>query len=65
LIYKGSLINVCDNSGGKIVKCIQICNNNKFAIINSLILVTLKKVLYGKKVKKKIFYLGLLVCVKY
>jgi ribosomal protein L14 len=65
MIFKGSLIQVGDNSGGKIVKCINIFNKENWGTLGSLLLVTLVKFSQGKKVKKKQFYLGLLVRIRY
>jgi len=65
MIFKGSLIQVGDNSGGKLVKCINIFNKQNWGSLGSLLLVTLVKFSQGKKVKKKQFYLGLLVRARY
>jgi len=53
MIFKGSLLEVGDNSGGKIVKCINVFNKENWGTVGSLLLVTLVKFSQGKKVKKK------------
>jgi len=65
MIYKHSLLGIADNSGAKVLKTIHVINKLKFGKVGDLILVTLLKFLHGKKVKKKTFYLGLIISVKY
>jgi len=65
MLYKQSLLGIADNSGAKVLKTIRVVNKLKFGKVGDLILVTLLKFLQGKKVKKKTFYLGLIVSVKY
>jgi len=65
MIYRGSKLKVSDNSGGYIAKCLRVINKSKWAGLGGLILVTLHKFLWGKKVKKKVFYLGLVVNTRY
>jgi ribosomal protein L14 len=65
MIYKGTLLLVNDNSGGKVAKCLHNISKKKSGNLGDLILVTLYKYVFGKKVKKKVFYLGLIVCLKY
>jgi len=45
MLYKGSTLKICDNSGGSLAKCLRIINKNKWARLGSLILVTLHKFL--------------------
>ena len=73
MIQIGSLLNVIDNSGVKIVKCLKIKNNSnkKYATIGDLIYVVIKELRYnsfGKKkivnFKKKDMLIALVVLVK-
>jgi large subunit ribosomal protein L14 len=65
MIYIQSKLRVADNSGGKIVKCINVIGKSKIAKIGQIILVCLSKLVNNKKVKKKIIYLGLIISIQY
>lgn len=60
---KGTNLIVGDNSGGKIVQCINVMGSSKqrYAAMGKVLLVTAKKVKSGKKIKKKKFYQGILI----
>ena len=65
MIHIQTKLNVVDNSGGRLVRCINIIGKQKSAKVGQLILVTLLKLISNKKVKKKVMYLGLIVSVQY
>lgn len=65
MIKKGTKFYVSDNSGAKIVKCIDIVGNRRIANIGNFILVTLRKCSNNVKVKKRNLYLGLILNLKY
>ena len=64
MIIIGTKLNIVDNSGGKIAKCIKVIKKKKTASIGSIILVSLKKFLNRRKVKKRVIYIGLIIGVK-
>lgn len=65
MIIKESIVNSADNSGAKFLKCIDVLNKkNSVAIIGDTILVSVKKFVHRKKLKKKMIYFGLLVTTK-
>ena len=64
MIIIGTKLNIVDNSGGKIAKCIKVINKKKTASIGNIILVSLKKFLNRRKVKKRVIYIGLIIGVK-
>jgi len=64
MIILGTKLNVVDNSGSKIAKCIKVLNKKKAATIGSIILVSLKKFANRRKVKKRIIYVGLIIGIK-
>lgn len=65
MIYIGTNVNISDNSGAKLGKCLKIVGGKKIGSIGDIILVTLKKILHRKKVKKRTTYIGLLIGIKY
>jgi ribosomal protein L14 len=65
MIIVGTKLNIVDNSGGKIAKCIKIKSKKNKASIGNIILVSLKKFLNRRKVNKRIIYIGLIVGIKY
>jgi large subunit ribosomal protein L14 len=50
-MQKGTLCNVIDNSGARVVKCIQVYKRS-VAKPGNLLVVSIKKVFPGKKIKK-------------
>lgn len=62
-----SLIKVSDNSGAKNAKCIKVFGSGlkRYAYVGSLILVTVKKRINQKKIKKKTIYYGIIIVTKY
>ena len=65
MIIKESIVYSADNSGAKFLKCIGVLNKkNAVAVIGNVVLVTVKKFVHRKKLKKKFIYFGLIVTVK-
>lgn len=52
MIQKQTILKVSDNSGVRYAKCIQVYSNTIVGSINSLILVSVKNVNLGDKLKK-------------
>ena len=65
MIKIGTKLNVIDNSGAKLAKCIKLMGKQKISIVGNLILITLLKFSRSKKVKKRTVYLGLIVATSY
>jgi large subunit ribosomal protein L14 len=65
MIYIGTNVRIADNSGAKLGKCIKIIGGKKIGSIGNMVLITLKKILHRKKVKKRTIYIGLLIGIKY
>jgi large subunit ribosomal protein L14 len=59
------MLNVSDNSGARVVKCIRIYNNKKVGSIGSYILVTVRMYNAKKKIKKGEIFLALIIRTKY
>ena len=51
MIQLNSNLIVVDNSGAKIVRCIKVLNNTRYASIGDTIVVSVRKALPNKKVK--------------
>lgn len=65
MITKESIVYSADNSGAKFLKCIDVSNKrNSIAFIGNIILVSVKKFIHRKKLKKKLIYFGLLFATK-
>jgi ribosomal protein L14 len=65
MIFIGTSITIADNSGAKLGTCIKVKKGEKIGSVGSIILITLKKILHRKKVKKRTIYIGLIIGVKY
>jgi len=66
MIIKESVLHTADNSGAKFLKCIGVLNKkNGVAFIGNTLLVSVKRFLHKKKLKKKLIYFGLLVTAKH
>ena len=63
MIYVGSILSVCDNSGVKKVKCIKILGRStrKWGRAGDILIVVIKSIKVIKKIKKKDIYKGILV----
>jgi len=69
MIQKGSFLNVVDNTGARKVLCINIINSGyrqRYAIIGSTILISVKSIRFSKniKVKKGEIYKALVIKTK-
>lgn len=66
MVYKGSVIKVIDNSGARFVKCIHIFRKSfkSRARVGDMILVSAKRIIPNKKVKKGVMYKGIVVRLK-
>jgi len=53
MIYKGCCLELADNSGARLGKCILILRNYKYGKIGDLIMVILRKFFNLKKKRKK------------
>jgi large subunit ribosomal protein L14 len=65
MVFIGTKVNIADNSGARIGKCIKVKGKKKIGSVGSIILITLKKILYRKKVKKRVIYIGLIISITY
>ncbi|QND78499.1 LSU ribosomal protein L14p (L23e) [Candidatus Nasuia deltocephalinicola] len=54
MIQCGTLLNVGDNSGAKLVSCIKVLGSSKkrYGFIGDIIKISIKKSLYSNKIKK-------------
>lgn len=66
MIYSGSILNVCDNSGVKWVQCIKVLgvNSKNFGKVGDIVVVSIKKVKFASKIKKKEIYKAIIVRMK-
>jgi len=55
MIYSGSLLHVCDNSGVKLVKCLKVLGRKPRSCgkIGDIIVVNIQKIKLFSKIKKK------------
>ena len=51
MIQLNSNLNIVDNSGAKIVRCIKVLSNKSYASVGDTIVVSIRKALPNKKVK--------------
>lgn len=66
MIFSGTILNVCDNSGVKWVQCIKILGKRPkaFGKPGDIIVVSIKKTKSLSKIKKKDIYKAIIVRVK-
>ena len=66
MIYSESKLNICDNSGAKLVKCIKVLNSSKSSGAKpaSLVVVSVRKIRLNKNLIKGQICKGLLVRAK-
>jgi large subunit ribosomal protein L14 len=69
MIFVETFVKIADNSGARVAQCIKVLTpislkTSLAAVIGSFIIVTLKKVLPAKKVKKGSLYKGIVVRIK-
>nr|AJF36677.1 ribosomal protein L14 [Gefionella okellyi] len=65
MLQRESLLHSPDNSGARLLKCIQILKNTKYnnATIGNKIIVTIKKTILKKKIIKKIKKKEIFECI--
>jgi len=61
MIITGTRINVADNSGARTVGCIKVLGSHKYGIIGDYLIVSVKKCIPHKKVKKHEIFTGILI----
>lgn len=61
MIIVGMVVNIADNSGGKVGKCIKVLNKKRFGVIGDTIIISVIKLRSQGKVKRKEIYKGLIV----
>ena len=66
MIIPGTKLNVIDNSGAKLVKCIRVnqTKNHNVGIIGSVLLVHIIKRKHSRIIKKKDLYYGLVTMIQ-
>lgn len=66
MILDGMSFISADNSGAKILRCIQILGSSykRKAKLNTFVKIIAKKISFNKKIKKKIFYMGIPTTLK-
>lgn len=66
MIFSGTILNVCDNSGVKWVQCIKILGKRPkaFGKPGDIIVVSIKKTKSLSKIKKKDIYKAIIVRIK-
>ncbi len=65
MVRKESIVYSADNSGAKFLKCIGVLNKkNGVANIGDVLLISVKKFMHRRKLKKRVIYFGLLVTAK-
>ena len=64
MIQLNSNINVIDNSGAKIARCIKVLKSGQYASIGDIIVVSIRKALPNKKVKLGEVHKALVVYTK-
>lgn len=65
MISINSIINVSDNSGARLVKCIRVYKNKKKGFIGDNILISVRSYNPRKKIKKGEIYLALIIRTRY
>jgi large subunit ribosomal protein L14 len=63
MIYTGSLLHVCDNSGVKMVKCLKVLGRKpkNYGKIGDILVVNIQRIKINSKIKKKEIYKGIIV----
>lgn len=66
MIFSSSVLNVCDNTGVKWVKCLKVLGGNPriFAYPGDILVVSIKSTKSISKIKKKDIYKAIIVRVK-
>lgn len=63
MIFKGSKLRVCDESGIAVVKCLRPMQLKKYATVGDVIKVTVRKRAFETPILKRTLCLGLIVTV--
>jgi large subunit ribosomal protein L14 len=66
MIFTGSLLHVCDNSGVKLVKCLKVLGRKpkSYGKIGDIIVVNIQRIKIFSKIKKKEIYKAVIVRLK-
>ncbi len=64
MVQRGTYLYIGDNSGAKLAKCLKVFNRN-VANPGNIVVVSIKKVVVGKKVKKGMIYKAVVVKKKH
>jgi large subunit ribosomal protein L14 len=66
MVFTGSLLHVCDNSGVKLVKCLKVLGRKPKSCgkIGDIIVVNIQKIKTFSKIKKKEIYKAVIVRLK-
>ena len=66
MIFAGSFLHVCDNSGVKLVKCLKVLGRKprNFGKIGDIIIVNIQRIKIFSKIKKKEIYRAIIVRLK-
>jgi len=65
MLQKETKISSSDNTGVKLLKCIHVSFNKKYAYVGDLLSLVITKFRSKKKLKKKQIYYGLLIASKF
>jgi large subunit ribosomal protein L14 len=61
MIRVGTIVNIVDNSGGKVGCCLKILGSKQEGNIGDKIILSIKKAKRKSKIKKKMIYCGLIM----
>ncbi len=66
MVFLGGFLQVCDNSGVKLVKCLKIYGRRpkNYGKVGDIVLVNIKRIKKFTKIKRKDVYKGIIVRVK-
>lgn len=66
MVFLGGFLQVCDNSGVKLVKCLKIYGRQpkNYGKVGDIVLVNIKRIKKFTKIKRKDVYKGIIVRVK-
>jgi large subunit ribosomal protein L14 len=67
MIFAGTILQVCDNSGVKFVKCLKVLNNRPKSCgkIGDFIIVNIQSIKTFSKIKRKEIYKAIIVRLKF
>lgn len=66
MIFSGSLLSVCDNSGVKLVKCLKVLGRKprSFGKIGDILVVNIQRIKIFSKIKRKEIFKAIIVRLK-